>query len=456
MGILDNIGVGKKKRPHVGGAKPAGAGAGAGGRPGARPGTPGASVSRSRPGPTGSGPKVGLGGLGGKGGKGGRSRLPGKRRRKGAPSPKERIASAAAPLHDRRRRLVGAREATLRDLGGLMLEMYKRNRFREELLLDKCEEVLAIEVEIAHVDQRLFQLAPPNAAGMRAIGRCECDAPIHPGQNFCGVCGRSFATLTQGRSCARCGSGLRPGDHYCATCGSEAPDALQTIEAAPASPGMATPPIIDAASIATNAVAETVVIEAPPIDPSPPPAAAPAGNQPPGTETPAPATAPPAPEPARPAPAEPAPVAQPFPAAESAPAEAPPAGERFDWTASAPGAADVAMDAALDALPPSPTDPSTPFAGFPLTSTVPPPPVVDPTGGVPPLVPEELPSPAPAAPGAASAPPSQPAEALDPKAAKRAAKELATAKKQRAKAAKARAKERAKAARDARKRGGSE
>src|SRR5690606_15240260 len=82
---------------------------------------------------------------------------PAGKRRKGAPaSAKERIATAAAPLHDRRRRLVGAREATLRDLGGLMLEMYKRNRFREELLLDKCEEVLAVEVEIAHVDQRLF------------------------------------------------------------------------------------------------------------------------------------------------------------------------------------------------------------------------------------------------------------------------------------------------------------
>ncbi|MCW2920251.1 MAG: hypothetical protein JWL76_125 [Thermoleophilia bacterium] len=376
-------------------------------------------------------------------GKGGgmASKLPGKRRKKGAvASPRERIASAAAPLHDRRRRLVGARETTLRDLGGLMLEMYKRNRFREELLLDKCEEVLAIEVEIAHVDQRLFQLAPPNAAGMRPIGRCECGAPIHPGQNFCGVCGRSFATLTQVRSCQRCGAGLRPGDSFCATCGSEAPDALQTIEAAP--PGMPNMPALDATAIASSAVAETLVMDAPPLDGSDAaPGAAPSmgagvGVTPPSViEHPTPAEAartaaeadvelppivlsgppidavaassaqPAAPEPITPAPSvvaaeapvtdagssspvlepisdaeqasgiaasepmtEPAGLAQPAPSAA-------PAG--FDWS-TPPAAPDAAMDAAVDAIAPSPTDPETPFAGFPLSATVPPPPIVDP------------------------------------------------------------------------------
>ncbi len=138
--------------------------------------------------------------------------------------------ATTGPLQDRRRRLVSAREATLRDLGGLMLEMYKRNRFREELLLDKCEEVLAIEVEIAHVDQRLFQLAPATASGQRPIGRCECSAPIMPGQNFCAVCGRAFATLTQPRTCGTCGSGLRTADAFCATCGSAAPDMLAPVD----------------------------------------------------------------------------------------------------------------------------------------------------------------------------------------------------------------------------------
>lgn len=207
-----------------------------------------------------------------------------------------------APLHDRRRRLVAARETTLRDLGGLMLEMYKRNRFREELLLDKCEEVLAVEVEIAHIDQRLFQLAPPNAAGMRPIGRCECGSPIYPGQNFCGVCGRSFATLTMHRTCERCGGGLRPGDSFCATCGAEAPDSFTVIEAAQppsrsqqvgranaaggATPDIEAEPQVGPAPAAASAPAtppidDTVVL--PPVEPptptAPPPPGAAGGHE---------------------------------------------------------------------------------------------------------------------------------------------------------------------------------
>ncbi|MBC7462211.1 MAG: zinc ribbon domain-containing protein, partial [Thermoleophilia bacterium] len=243
MGLLDSIGIGKQRTPAApaagapsraqpGGVSPASRGGSAPNRAGGS--TPAAAPSSVR-----------------KRGK-----------RGGSPSARERVASAAAPLHERRRRLVAARESTLRDLGGLMLEMYKRNRFREELLLDKCEEVLAIEVEVAHVDQRLFQLAPPNAAGMRPIGRCECGASIHPGQNFCGVCGRSFTTLTQARACTTCGSGLRAGDQFCGTCGHEAPDMLQSIEA----PGPGASGSIDASALAASAVAETVIIDAPPLD----------------------------------------------------------------------------------------------------------------------------------------------------------------------------------------------
>jgi hypothetical protein len=443
------------------------------------------------------------------------SRLPGRRKRKGAvASPRERIQSAAAPLHDRRRRLVGARETTLRDLGGLMLEMYKRNRFREELLLDKCEEVLAIEVEIAHVDQRLFQLAPPNAAGMRPIGRCECGAPIHPGQNFCGVCGRSFATLTQSRTCARCGSGLRPGDQYCATCGSEAPDALQTIEASSSPGGLGAAPPLDAATIATNAVAETVIIEPaastpapPPLDgdpaaPSSPTAGAPAElpvDLPPPVDLASPIAEPaPAAEPAStpvdlPPPAAgasspvdlpppavdvPSPVEVPVvgePAPSDAPVEAPPAvapddtPPSFDWT-TPPSAPDAAIDAALDASEPAESASGEAFAGLSLSSTVPPPPIVDPvdvTLPPPALPPVDAPAPGGApidapppvsAPIAIDAPPPAPgaipAAAPAPASTKAARKAEAAAQKQKVKEAKARAKARAKAARAQRKRGG--
>lgn len=198
----------------------------------------------------------------------------GKSKGKKRKGPADRVSSAAAPLQDRKRRLLTARDATLRDLGGLMLEMYKRNRFREELLLDKCEEILAIEVEVAHIDQRLFQLSPPTAAGVRPIGRCECSSPILPGQNFCGVCGRAFTTLTQSRVCTRCGAGLRPGDSFCASCGTQAPDVLEALTASGSGQAhFRQPPAATAA-----AAAQTVVLDAPlDLEPVTPPAASPAG-----------------------------------------------------------------------------------------------------------------------------------------------------------------------------------
>ncbi|MCW2926209.1 MAG: hypothetical protein JWM86_177 [Thermoleophilia bacterium] len=588
MGILDNIGKGKKR--------PGSPAARAQARPASSSATGGAgsaATGSARPRPAGAPGSKGPAGKGGAKGAAA-SRIPGRKRKGTAVSQKERVQSAAAPLHDRRRRLVGARESTLRDLGGLMLEMYKRNRFREELLLDKCEEVLAIEVEIAHVDQRLFQLAPPNAAGMRPIGRCDCGAPIHPGQNFCGVCGRSFATMTQSRSCTRCGAGLRPGDQFCATCGTEAPDALQTIEAAPQGGAHLATPSIDAATIASSAVSETVVIDAvpseptsfdtPPLDapsltedPGPAPMAEAFEHEPAHQAPPAPPVPPvdapesvatiedaieeatvilppppsmPAPAPA-PAPVHESPAASPTPVLEpisdadladaierddssfeqpagpiildpSAPApgaepELPspapglvessdPAG--FDWSA-APASAEPAMDAAVDAIP----DTDTGFVGLSLTSSVPPPPIVDPVAlapidpppiDAPPfdLPPTDAPpsiqqtdepelgalsrrlgkdarsfraprpdkpakaekAPKPAKPAKAEKPAKAPKPAADTsganaakaaKAAERAeAKALAAEQKQRAKDAKARAKEKAKAARDSRKRGG--
>ena len=336
-----------------------------------------------------------------------------------------------------------------------MLEMYKRNRFREELLLDKCEEVLAIEVEVAHVDQRLFQLAPPNAAGMRPIGRCECGAPIHPGQNFCGVCGRGFSTLTQARACTRCGSGLRAGDQFCGTCGYEAPDMLQSIEA-PGPGASSAVPAVDAAAVAASAVADTIIIEAPPLDDAPATAARP--STPPNTGTTDAASTTVTLDPAVSGPPLDAPAASQAvtelpngsdeATAPPAPAQPRPAEARgFDWSVP-PVIPDAAIDAALDAPAGSTDATRPPFSGFPLNATMPPPPLPDvddsgvPIAGTPvtPLEPTRSEDPAPATAGAAGM-------AASPKL-------TAAAKRQRIKEAKARAKERAKAARAARKRGG--
>lgn len=365
-------------------------------------------------------------------------------KRGGVPSARERVASAAAPLHERRRRLVAARESTLRDLGGLMLEMYKRNRFREELLLDKCEEVLAIEVEVAHVDQRLFQLAPPNAAGMRPIGRCDCGAPIHPGQNFCGVCGRSFSTLTQSRACLKCGAGLRAGDLFCGTCGHEAPDMLQSIE----SPGRTADEggqHIDGSAAAASAVAETLIIDAPPLDVPPPTPAGPAATFVPdetaslmSDET---ASLLPDETPSN----FPDPVEASGSRSDSAPAPAiHPRG--FDWSAP-PANADAAIDTAVEVAAAEPA----PFTGFPLTATIPAPPKIggdDDLFAHPPDTRMTAPGASPSATSATEAS-ADDASPVSPAERKAAAKLEAARKRERIKAAKARAK----AARSQRKRG---
>ena len=119
MGILDNIGKGKKpgrpsaggskgvkprsgaaKQPKAPGASRAGAGSGPGHAGAPAKGQSAAAIAKARRDAK-AGAKKPSGGV--------VSRLPGKRKGKGSgTSPRERIASAAAPLHDRRRRLVGA------------------------------------------------------------------------------------------------------------------------------------------------------------------------------------------------------------------------------------------------------------------------------------------------------------------------------------------------------------
>src|SRR5262249_11405085 len=47
----------------------------------------------------------------------------------------------AGQLRRERRLLLQARETRIRDLGGLMLEMYRRDQFRQDLVVERCEEL---------------------------------------------------------------------------------------------------------------------------------------------------------------------------------------------------------------------------------------------------------------------------------------------------------------------------
>jgi len=63
----------------------------------------------------------------------------------------------AAPrdLKRERKALVSFREDRLRDLGGLALEMYKRDRFDAGLVVERCAELVAVEARVQEIDALL-------------------------------------------------------------------------------------------------------------------------------------------------------------------------------------------------------------------------------------------------------------------------------------------------------------
>ena len=97
-------------------------------------------------------------------------------------------APAASDLRRERRALLLLREERLRDLGGLTLEMYRRDQFNEGLVVERCAELVAIETRVSEID------AMVRGAGLlrRQSAICACGAPLLIGARFCPSCGRSL------------------------------------------------------------------------------------------------------------------------------------------------------------------------------------------------------------------------------------------------------------------------
>ena len=108
------------------------------------------------------------------------SLLPRLLRRRPAPPPGE--------LRRERRALLALREERLRDLGGLALEMYRRDRFREDLVLERCAELIGLEARIHELEALLGNAKP--LPGVPRSARCDCGAPLLWGSRFCANCGR--------------------------------------------------------------------------------------------------------------------------------------------------------------------------------------------------------------------------------------------------------------------------
>jgi hypothetical protein len=71
----------------------------------------------------------------------------------------------------------------LRDLGGLLVEMYRRGGFRDDLLAERAAAIIGIDARIAEIEELL------DARGHAP--RCECGAPLLRGSHFCPNCGRA-------------------------------------------------------------------------------------------------------------------------------------------------------------------------------------------------------------------------------------------------------------------------
>jgi uncharacterized protein YjiS (DUF1127 family) len=145
------------------------------------------------------------------------------RRKERATAPAQGGAPPRRPLPHpgqvrRERRALGrVREERLRDLGGLMLEMYRRDQFRQDLLVERCDELVALDERLRELDTLLA--ATVSARRPAPAARCTCGAPLAGGAHFCANCGRPVAATPPVVACTKCGTALAADAKFCAVCG---------------------------------------------------------------------------------------------------------------------------------------------------------------------------------------------------------------------------------------------
>lgn len=146
----------------------------------------------------------------------------------GPPTPaRAQRLPAAGALRRERRALVRTREERIRDLGGLMLEMYRRDQFKQDLLVEQCLEVIAVEERLREIDETLEATVTARRQGLGV--RCTCGAPIVWGSHFCANCGRPVGAEPV-VSCPNCGNALPAEAQFCASCGTPVPEAARHVE----------------------------------------------------------------------------------------------------------------------------------------------------------------------------------------------------------------------------------
>jgi predicted amidophosphoribosyltransferase len=92
--------------------------------------------------------------------------------------------------------------------------MYRRSSFKDELLVEQCREIVALEQRLHELDSMLDSVA----AARRAPTTCDCGAPVPWGSHFCANCGRPVGGEPV-VACRGCGHPLPADASFCASCG---------------------------------------------------------------------------------------------------------------------------------------------------------------------------------------------------------------------------------------------
>jgi hypothetical protein len=122
-------------------------------------------------------------------------------------------------LRRERRLLERRREEEICDVGGLAVEMVRRDRFGPELLLQRAGDVLRIEQRVHELDALLLASGAAVRGPFRRARHCACGAALPPGSFFCAHCGRPTPDTPPLAACRRCGQPLPAGANFCAFCG---------------------------------------------------------------------------------------------------------------------------------------------------------------------------------------------------------------------------------------------
>jgi Double zinc ribbon len=116
-----------------------------------------------------------------------------------------------------RRELALQREVEMRDVGGLAVEMVRRDRWKPELLISRAGDVLSLEQRMHELDALLA--AETTARSFAHVTYCKCGAPLPPGVHFCSHCGRPARTAPPVVTCSHCGNALPAEANFCSVCG---------------------------------------------------------------------------------------------------------------------------------------------------------------------------------------------------------------------------------------------